>query len=52
MPSLNPEAIPEELVPLFEQLIAENPEPMALALAAWNACARYEQGERLDLRRA
>jgi hypothetical protein len=51
MPTLNPEALPEELLPLFELLIAENPDPMALALAAWNACARYEQGERLDLRR-
>lgn len=51
MPTLNPEALPEELVPLFELLIAENAEPMALALAAWNASARYEQGERLDLRR-
>lgn len=52
MPSLNPEAIPEELVLLFELLVAENPDPMALALAAWNASARYEQGERLDLHRA
>jgi hypothetical protein len=52
MPTLNPEALPEELLPLFELLIAENTDPMALALAAWNACARYEQGERLDLRRS
>jgi len=51
MPSLNPEALPEELVPMFELLIAENPDPMSLAIAAWNASARYEQGERLDLRR-
>lgn len=51
MPSINPEAIPEEIQAVLDKLVAENADPLALAIEAWNASARYEQGERLDLRR-
>ena len=48
MPSINPDALPPEILAWLEALVAENADPLALAVAAWNASAAYEQGERYD----
>ena len=51
MPTINPDALPDEIYRVLEKLVAENADPLTLAIEAWNASARYEQGERLDLHR-
>jgi hypothetical protein len=49
MPSINPDAIPEEIHAVLVKLVEDHADPLTLAIEAWNASARYEQGERLDL---
>lgn len=51
MPSINPDALPPEIAAWLEALVANNPDAFALAVAAWNASAAYEQGERYDPKR-
>ena len=51
MSSINPDAIPPEIRIWLEALVAQNADPLALAIAAWNASAEYEQGARYDPQR-
>lgn len=44
MPSLNPEAVPDEIREILDRLVAENIDPLALAIAAWNASWENTQG--------
>lgn len=46
MPALNPEAIPEDIRVVLDRLVAENSDPLALAIAAWNASWEDTQGVR------
>lgn len=48
MPTLNPDEIPPEIRQHIEALVRDNTDPFTLAVEAWNASARYEQGERFD----
>jgi hypothetical protein len=44
MASLNPEALPEDMVELLTRVIEENPDPWLLAVAVWNLSWDATQG--------
>ena len=44
MPSLNPEAVPEDIQVVLDRLVAVHADPLALAIAAWNASWDNTQG--------